>query len=1213
MIRLVAALTLAAAGLVALPAPAAQAAPAPIVLSAYKIQSSGTTSDSGATISTPGYAASGWYPADSRSTVLAALLKNGVYPDPFFSTNMKNIPASNFTVPWWYRSDFTLGSEPGLHTFLDVSGLISGGDVFVNGTSVKTGISGSYVRNVLDVTAQVHSGVNSVAFKINPNNPNAQLTMGWIDWVQTPPDKNMGLLRDIVVRRSGAVSLSGAHVVTSLNGALDSASLTVKVDARNDSSSSVTTTVSGSVGSQPFSQDVALSAGQTKTVSFPLTITNPQVWWPYGMGAQPLYDVTVSASVGGTVSDTTSHKIGIRSVTSSLDGSGHRLYRVNGRPLLVRGGGYSPDLFLRWDAQYVRDKLDYVKNMGLNTIRLEGHLDNDDLYDMADQMGILVMAGWECCDKWEGQANGSEPGDTWSSGDYTIATASMKAEAERLRDHPSVFTFLIGSDFAPTAMQETNYLGAINGADFTVPIVAAASDNATPTLGDSGMKMDGPYDWIPPNYWYNKQLGGAFGFASEVSAGPDIPTLDSVKRMFTTSEQNTLWQNLSATQYHRSPSSTFNNLNLFNNALVGRYGTPGSLDDYVRKAQLAQYENVRAQFESFGRNFKDSSNPATGVIYWMLNSGWSSLHWQLFDTYLDQGGAYWGTKEATKPLHVQYSYDNKSVVVVNSTHSTASATVKTDVYNLDGTNKYTNTSTVSVPADGGRTTAVTIPSISGLNTTYLVRLTLSDGSGEIDRNVYWLSTAADTLNYGGSDWYFTPTTSYANLKGLASMAQTSVQVTATGGAGTASVTLRNTGSIPALYLDTHVVDAAGKPVLPALWSDNAVSLWPGESKTITATFRGSAPAVKVTGWNSATQTVNFGGGGPDTQAPSVPANVHVTGTTSASISLAWDASSDNVGVAGYKVYEGTTVVATPSGTSATISGLAPSSTHTYTVTALDAAPNESGQSAPVTGTTQAGGGTTTEVQSENATISQGVVESNHTGFTGTGFVNYDNVTGSYVEYQVNAATAGPATVTLRYSNGTTTNRPMDIAVNGTVISSGLAFNSTTNWDTWADKAITANLNAGSNTIRMTATTANGGPNADRITIAAQQPTADYQAEDATLSQAAAATNHTGYTGTAFVDYTNVTGSYVEFSVNAAAAGPATVTLRYSNGTTTNRPMDIVVNGTVVSSALAFGATTNWDTWATKSVTVNLVAGLNTIRATATTANGGPNLDKITLG
>jgi endo-1,4-beta-D-glucanase Y len=256
--------------------------------------------------------------------------------------------------------------------------------------------------------------------------------------------------------------------------------------------------------------------------------------------------------------------------------------------------------------------------------------------------------------------------------------------------------------------------------------------------------------------------------------------------------------------------------------------------------------------------------------------------------------------------------------------------------------------------------------------------------------------------------------------------------------------------------------------------------------------------------------------------------------------------------------------------------------------------------------------TPTRYEAENATISQGVVESNHLGFSGTGFVNGDNVVGSYTEWTVTAASAGTATLAIRYANGTTTNRPADIAVNGAVVASGSAFNGTGNWDTWATKTLTASLAAGTNTVRVTATTVNGPANLDFLDLDVPPPSTDYQAEDATISQGVVATNHLGFTGTGFVDYTNVAGSYVQWTVSAGTAGPATLAIRYANGTTTNRPMDISVNGAVVAAGKAFNGTGTWDDWATTSVTATLAAGSNTVRATATTANGGPNVDKLTV-
>ncbi|MFF3670667.1 PQQ-dependent sugar dehydrogenase [Microtetraspora malaysiensis] len=253
----------------------------------------------------------------------------------------------------------------------------------------------------------------------------------------------------------------------------------------------------------------------------------------------------------------------------------------------------------------------------------------------------------------------------------------------------------------------------------------------------------------------------------------------------------------------------------------------------------------------------------------------------------------------------------------------------------------------------------------------------------------------------------------------------------------------------------------------------------------------------------------------------------------------------------------------------------------------------------------------TRYEAENATISQGVVEANHLNYSGTGFVNGDNVAGSYTQFTFNAPAAGTATLVLRYANGTGAARTADVAVNGTVVSAGRSFGATADWDTWANSTLTTNVNAGANTLRVTATSAGGNPNLDYLDVTVTVPSTVYQAEDATLSQAAVATNHTGYTGTGFVDYVNTVGGYIEWTINAASAGPATLTLRYANGTTTDRPMDIAVNGTTTGSR-AYPATGNWDTWADDTVTANLNAGANTIRATATTAGGGPNVDKLTV-
>jgi alpha-galactosidase-like CBM13-containing protein/carbohydrate binding protein with CBM35 domain len=252
-------------------------------------------------------------------------------------------------------------------------------------------------------------------------------------------------------------------------------------------------------------------------------------------------------------------------------------------------------------------------------------------------------------------------------------------------------------------------------------------------------------------------------------------------------------------------------------------------------------------------------------------------------------------------------------------------------------------------------------------------------------------------------------------------------------------------------------------------------------------------------------------------------------------------------------------------------------------------------------------------EAENATIHHGTVAANHAGFTGTGFVDYANETGSSVEWSIDSTYAGNAVLTLRYANGTTTDRPMDISVNGTVVARALAFNSTLAWDEWDTRTISATVRAGPNTIRATATTASGGPNVDNVQVQfpSDAPTSSvYQAEDGSIHDGTVDSDHAGFTGTGFVNLANEVGSYVELSgITAARAGTATLVVRYANGTTTSRPTDFSVNdGTPVRVNLP--STGSWTTWASTDVVVTLAAGANTVRATSVTAAGAPNLDSI---
>src|SRR5262249_41203832 len=152
----------------------------------------------------------------------------------------------------------------------------------------------------------------------------------------------------------------------------------------------------------------------------------------------------LSFDIGNQTSDAQDVSFGIREVTSELTDRGFRLFKINGRKILIRGAAWAPEILLRWSSKKLDADLNYVKDMGLNTIRLEGRIDRDELFAKADRLGILIMPGWTCCDAWE-------QWEKWTDDQRHVAAESMRSVARALRNHPSVFVWLYGSDGPPPA------------------------------------------------------------------------------------------------------------------------------------------------------------------------------------------------------------------------------------------------------------------------------------------------------------------------------------------------------------------------------------------------------------------------------------------------------------------------------------------------------------------------------------------------------------------------------------------------------------------------------------------------------------------------------------------------------------------------------------------------------------------------------------------
>jgi exo-1,4-beta-D-glucosaminidase len=846
----------------------------------WQIQSSAKAQQSGAEISSAGFTASDWYPVSGRATVMAGLLENGKYDNVFYGDNLRAVeePDSSgnlFVTPWWYRSQFTLAEGArGTRTLLRINGMIASADIWFNGNPVadRAAVAGAYPVHEIDVTRWALAGLNTLALRVHPADSRSSLSVGWVDWNPTPPDNNMGPWRGVDILRTGPVELRFPQVTSTLSlPDLARAALTVHVQARNLDESPHEATITGLVAGVPLRRTIRLAAGESQTVSFSassdpgLNLHHPRVWWPVGMGAHPLYTAQIEAAVEGVISDRASATFGIRSVSSHLTREGYQQFVVNGKDVLIRGAGWAPDMFLRDDPRRMEAEFSYIANLGLNTIRNEGNLEDARFYDLADRDGVMILAGWQCCDKWEAWAGtGGEP---WDASDEMVAASSMASQARLLRNHPSVIGFLIGSDNAPPPAIAKMYVDTLHAEGWSLPIVAAAVDGATAETGPSGMKMAGPYSWIPPAYWYADKLGGAFGFDSEVSAGASIPLLDDLTRMLSPQELEALWKYPQARQFHASAAwSVFATIEPFDTALAQRYGAPRSLEDYVAKSQLDNYDNVRAQFEAFNAHM-GAARPATGVIYWMLNNAWPSLHWHLYDYFLNPAGAYFGARMANEPVHIQYSYDTRAIVLVNHTLTQAHgmrAVIR--VRNLDGSVAYERR-LQSLDLAGNVARQLTIlPALEGLSRTYFIELELASANRKpISRNVYWLSTQTDELDWANSNWYLTPVKHYADLTPLQTLPVATTVVKATlqreGEEDVATVTLTVPLSSKAVALFQHLSirgSAGGERLLPIRWSDNDVTLWPGESLTLTARFAApgaTVPVVEVSGWNVQTQSV----------------------------------------------------------------------------------------------------------------------------------------------------------------------------------------------------------------------------------------------------------------------------------------------------------------------------------------------------------------------
>jgi len=829
------------------------------------IQNSALVNAGGENISQPLYKVENWYKTNVPTTVLNALVKNGVYKNIFYSTNFDKIPKEQFKNPWWFRTSFIIDEKnESKNYFLEFDGIIYRANIWLNGKLVRDSneVVGAFRRYDFNVSEYVKKGENVLAVEIIPPRP-GDFNVGFVDWNPRPPDESMGLWREVRLRITEDISLKNLFVKTDLDiDTYKTAKLTISVEATNNTDKEVSAVMKGVIEKIEFSKKISIAPKETKLITFEpsefkqLIINNPRLWWTYEFGKPELYKLNLRVLSNNSISDEINTTFGIREVKDYVNEKGHRGYLLNGKKILIKGGGWTDDVLLDNNYDFIRNQILYVKHMNLNLIRLEGFWgSNDDIYNLCDEEGILIMAGWSCQWEWENLVGKKTDnfGGVKEPDEINLIAQSWKDQIRWLRNHPSILVWAYGSDLLPRPELEIEYQKILKEDDPTRPFIASAKMHKSKITGSTAVKMLGPYDYVPPIYWWiDTANGGAYGFNTETGPGPQVPPLESIKKMI---PEDSLWPVNSEWIYHTSRGK-FKRMDVYDEAMDKRYGKPKTVEEYCKVAQAVNYEAIRGMFESFvARRYV-----STGVIQWMLNSAWPKLWWQLYDFYLMPNGAFYGTKKSCEPLHIMLDHKTNEVLVSNFTHSNyknISAQIK--LFDIESKKRFSKDVKINLNADEVKSILI-LPEVENLSMTYFVSLKLIDEKNNIiSNNFYWLSKKKDVLDFPKTTWWITPIKEFADLTQLHNLKQTKINFKKNFYEKKDRVDflieLENPTDNIAFCLELAILkQKGGESILPIFLEDNYFSLLPKEKRIIKGYYfkkdnTGLKPVVRLSGWN----------------------------------------------------------------------------------------------------------------------------------------------------------------------------------------------------------------------------------------------------------------------------------------------------------------------------------------------------------------------------
>lgn len=806
----------------------------------WKINRAEDTYDPGTVIATPEYDDASWVPATVPGTVLTSYLGTGKWPDPNFGDNQLLIPDGFFTADFWYRKEFQLPeSMAGKRIWLNLDGINWKAQIYLNGEWVES-IKGAFKRTRKDVTRLLKTDrTNVLAVRIirndNPgevtvqhlndpdgnggiiglDSPTYLASIGW-NWMPTIRGRNIGIWNDVYLNATDDVVIEDPFVRTFIPlPDTTRASVIIETTLKNHAGSPVNGFLDVAIDSLNFSVPVKIDGKKTAKIritpeEYPqLQMSSPRLWWPNGYGGQNLYDLKLSFRILDKISDEKTVSFGIRQYSYSVTNDILRL-SVNGVPVIARGGNWGmAESMLRCDSLGYDLRVRLHKEMNFNMIRnWIGMTGDDEFYQACDRYGIMI---WD--DFWL-----ANPVDGPHPTDEMMFISCVDDKIRHFRNHPSVAVWCGRNEGYPPARLDSamrRMASELDGSRYYISHSAASPV--------SGL---GPYENKSPR-WYFRNRGKTFHSEQGIVVPP---TLEGMKAMM---PEDKLWP---VNDIWGTHDWTQERVQIYTDDMNRCYGTPDSIEDFCRKAQMMNMEACKALMEAW------QSNRGPGALVWMSHPAWPSMICQTYDYFFEPTAAFFAFRTACEQIHIMWRPDNECVQVVNNTQRGMEglrALIK--VVAPDGSSVYESGHDLDLPA--GTLVELERLDFSGAESDVCfidLELTGPDGT-VVSRNFYWRGKE------------------YMNYLSMDSMQKVLPAVKVTKDESDGKVILNchvaNDSDVPAVMLRFIVLDRkTGERVLPIDYEDNFFSLIPGKNRQIQISFdRKSCLSGRyelyVEGWN----------------------------------------------------------------------------------------------------------------------------------------------------------------------------------------------------------------------------------------------------------------------------------------------------------------------------------------------------------------------------